>query len=194
MKKIFFLLATAVTLTARTDAQVILAALDDENNRDNKFESDLSKEKKEERRELRKERSKEVSYMSIQNFQGDFPGITPTQWKWIDNFDEATFVKDGQTMSAFYDFEGKLVGTTQDKTFADLPPIAQKYINDKYQGYTPTGVIFYDDNEFNENNMILYNNEYSDEDSYFVEMQKGNERIVLHVKLNGDVLYYTTLK
>ena len=198
MKKIFALLATAIILTAKADAQVVLAALEDDNSTDSNLSatlsSNLNKSKKEERREERRERDSQASYMSIQSFHTDFPGIEPMQWKWIDNYDEATFTKDRKTMSAFYDWDGKLVGTTEHKTFADLPLDAQKYIDQKYKEYTPKAVIFYDDNEFNETNMVMYNYEFSDEDSYFVELQKGNDNIVLHVKMNGDVLYYTSLK
>ena len=55
MKKIFALLATAIILTSKADAQVVLAALEDDNSTDSNLSatlsSNLNKSKKEERKD-----------------------------------------------------------------------------------------------------------------------------------------------
>lgn len=86
------------------------------------------------------------------------------------------------------------MGTTQNKTFEDLPPRAQKIIEERYKAYTPGDVTFYDDNEQNETDMILYGNQFADKDSYFVELTGGAKKIVLQVFMNGDVAYYIRLR
>ncbi|MBC7935064.1 MAG: hypothetical protein H7Y86_06865 [Rhizobacter sp.] len=193
MKKLFFLSAAAIVLTATVNAQVTQASLKSEIQIDKKVESNIKKEKKEARKELRKLKGKEVSYQAKQAFAIDFAGVTSISTERLDNFDEFTFSKDGQTMSAFYDFDSKLVGTTTKKSFSDLPAKAQKYIGEKYAGYTPVDVLMYDDNEFNETDMVLFGYQFDDEDSYFVELEKDNKKIVVQVGMDGGVSYFTRL-
>ena len=42
--------------------------------------------------------------------------------------------------------------------------------------------------------MTLYGTQFDDEDSYFVEMQKGDKKIVLKVKMDGEVFFFKQLK
>jgi len=196
MKKLFFLPAATFILAATVNAQTN----DDPAKNDmartdiGKSGSLMKKEKKEERQELRKLKGNEASYQAKQAFYRDFGNIPVSQWERLDNFDEATFIKDGQAMSAFYDYDAQLVGTTADKTFTDLPAAAQKYIDKKYSDYSIGDVLFYDDNELNETDMILYNTQFDDKDSYFVELKKDNKKIVLQVTMDGEVSYFTRLK
>lgn len=194
MKKIFFLSALAVILVTSVYAQTEATALKTEIKVDKKANANIKKEKKEERKALRKLEGNEVSYKTKQAFQSDFRGVTAPKWKRLPNFDEATFSKDGNMISTFYDYDSKLVGTTQKKSFSDLPVKARKYIAEKYKGYTPGDVLFFDDNESNETDMILYDIQFDDEDSYFAEIQKDSKKIVLRIDMNGDVQFYTNLK
>lgn len=186
MKKLIIMSATVFMLAVTANAQAIPVSLK------SGIKTDKN-EKKAERKELRKLEGTEVSYQSKQAFYEDFGNITPISSERLDNFDEFTFRKDGNVISAFYDADSKLVGTTQSKQFTDLPASAQKMINKKYAGYTPLAVVFYDDNEFNETDMILYDMQFDDEDSYFVELKKDNKEIVLQVKMDGEVFYFTRL-
>jgi hypothetical protein len=111
----------------------------------------------------------------------------------MDNLTVATFMQDGQTKCAYYDYNNELVATTMDMAFSDLPVKAQKIINKKFSDYEVAQVMFYDDNEFNETDFVIFGEPFQDEDSYFVELLKGSERIVLHVYLNGDVSFFKKL-
>lgn len=164
MKKLFFLSAAAVLLTATVDAQITQTSL-----------------------------KGEVNYQSKQAFAFDFPDVTVTSTGRMGGFDKFTFTKDGQTISAFYDWDSELLGITQNKTFADLPVRAQKIIGEKYAEYQPTDVLFYDDNEQNDLDMILYGLP-ANKDGYFVELQKDTKKIVVQVDMDGEVLYYDRLK
>ena len=42
--------------------------------------------------------------------------------------------------------------------------------------------------------MVLYNQQFMDNNNYFVEMKSENKRIVLRVNMEGDVFYFTQTK
>lgn len=149
--------------------------------------------RKETRQALRILKGSEVSFFSKQQFYQDFGNVPVSNWERNANFDEATFKQNGKTYTAFYDDNSQLVGTTSEKAFTDLPMKAQEYINKKYDGYKVTDVLFYNDNELNETDMVLYNIQFDDIDSYFVELKKDNKSIVLQVSPKGDVDFFTTI-
>lgn len=155
---------------------------------------ETKKEAKAERVPLKKLEGTTVSPVAQRNFTSDFKDAKNVEWKRVDTFDKASFTtKEGQKMSAFYDFEGNLVGTTQFKTFADVPENAQKEIKKSYKDYTIGSVVFYDDNENNDTDMILYGTQFEDQDNYFVELSKGTNKIVLQVDMRGEVFFFKKL-
>jgi len=151
------------------------------------------KELKTERAALRKPEGSDVGLQTRNSFYADFAEIPNVKWKRIDNFDEARFIKDGKEMTAFYDDDSKLVGTTQNKTFVDVPAKGQKEIKAKYKDYMVGPVVFFDDNEVNETDMIMYGFQFDDEDNYFVELTKGNSKIVVRVNAAGMVYFFKEL-
>jgi hypothetical protein len=155
---------------------------------------ETKKEAKAERVALKKLEGSNVSMVAKDEFNSDFKDAKNVEWKRIGTFDKASFTnKDGQKMSAFYDIDGNLVGTTQFKTFADLPETGQKEIKKMYKDYTIDQVVFYDDNENNETDMIIYGEQFEDADNYFVEMTKATSKIVLQVNTTGDVFFFKQL-
>jgi hypothetical protein len=148
------------------------------------------KESKTERKELRKLEGNVVDVRSKNAFITNFGNVPDVNWKRTNNFDEATFTKDGKKMTSFFDFDSNLVGTTVVKSFADLPSDAQKEVKLKYKDYKIGPVILYDDNEANDTDMILYDTQFDDADNYFVELSKGNEKTVLRVNTDGVVFFF----
>lgn len=201
MKKLFLLIAAPFMMTATVNAQTnaaylkkATATVTKDIRHDKQVEKKMKREERQERRKLRKLEGKEVSYQSKQAFATDFGNIKPISSERLDNFDEFTFTtKKGITKSAYYDADSKLVGTVEDKTLADLPSAAQKVIRDQYKDYTPGDVILFDSNEPNISDMILYGLQFESMDSYFVELKKPGEKIVLQVKMNGEVSFFTQL-
>lgn len=151
------------------------------------------KELKTERKELRKLERTEVGTISKNSFYEAFGDVPNVKWRSSAYYDEATFTKDGHEMTAFFDFDEKLVGTTTVKTFADVPARGQKAIKTKYKDYTVGPVIFYDDNEFNDTDMMLYGLQFEDEDNYFVELTKENSKIVVRVNAAGEMFFFKKL-
>jgi hypothetical protein len=194
MKNSILLFIAILAVSTIANGQVDPNAIKKDIKNINKEESVLKKEKKEERKELRKLNGMEVSYQAKQQFLIDFDKATDIKWERTPYYDEATFTNDGKTLKAYYDEQAKLVGTSAIVTFADLPEKAQKYINEKYKSYNKGAVIFFDDNEYNETDMLLYSLQFDDEDSYFVELTKGTNKIVVHVSKAGEVFFFKELQ
>jgi len=153
----------------------------------------LSKAQKEENRSIRKEKeAAEPNYTTEQNFLVDFPGATNVSWK-INGFEEAIFTMNGKEMKAFYDYNNELIGTTSAANYFDMPEIARKYIEKHYKDYTTSQVILFDDNEYNDTDMMLYGNQFEDKDNYFVELSNNNRKIVLQVNMEGLVTFFKDL-
>jgi hypothetical protein len=155
--------------------------------------TETKKEQKAGRVALKNLEGTNVSAMSKNNFTVDFGSLPNVQWKRVGTYDEATFMKDGKEVKAFYDFDAHLVGTTQHVTFADVPAQGQKEIKNNYKDYKIESVIFFDDNEANETDMILYGVQFDDEDNYFVELSKGSKKIMVHVISSGEVFFFKEL-
>lgn len=151
------------------------------------------KEQKTDRVPLKKLEGTTVSETAKNSFIADFANATNVKWERSGTFDEAAFDKDGQKLTAFYDSNGKLVGTTSSKTFADLPIKGQQEIKARYKDYSVGQVIFFDDNETNDTDMILWATQFDDEDLYFVEMTKGTSKIILKIDPAGFVSLFNKL-
>lgn len=134
-----------------------------------------------------------VNTLSIDNFEAQFGDLPNVHWKITNGFDEAVFMLNGKEMQAFYDTDGQFVGTTQSKTFSDLPAEGQKEIRSLYDGYKTGAVIFFKDNEINVTQMIMYGIEFGNSDNYFVELTKGSSRIVVKVDMLGNVTFFKEL-
>jgi hypothetical protein len=194
MKKV--LLLTVITLICETvvNAQTEKAALKNDIARIEKQEIVLNKEKQEAKLELRKLNGKEVGSQAKQQLMIDFGTTADTNWERTTHYDEATFMKDGKTLTAFYDYDSKLVGTTTNKTFSDLPVIAQQFINENYKSYNVGDILEYDDNGLIRSGMMFFNQDFTDVDSYFVELKNDNKKIVVQVNMAGTVSYFTRLR
>lgn len=190
MKKYAVLSATAFVFSIASFAQA-----DNATDQGLTGNSRLSRqERKEERRSLRKQLADDVSYFAEQAFYHDFGNLPNVSWRHENGFDIASFESGGVAQSAFYDREAELTGTTMRKSFFDLPEAAQQYINKKYPDYAITGVVFFDDNEANATDMILYDQQFDDADNYFVELSKDGKNIVLQSDMRGNVQFFTELK
>ena len=154
---------------------------------------ETKKEQKAARVPLKKLEGNVVSDEAKKNFILDFSDVKDAQWKRSGTFDEVTFTKDHKQLTAYYDSGGMLVGTTSAREFSDLPDKGRQEIKSKYKDYTVNQVIFYDDNESNPTDMILWATQFDDEDLYFVELAKGINKIVVMVTPAGKVSMFKQL-
>ena len=134
-----------------------------------------------------------ISFESEDNFAIDYPKVSDVAWEKTGSFDQVNFVSDGQKMSAYYDMDGNLVGTTTKKALTDLPEKAQKMLQDKYADYAVGPIIFFRDNDLHDANMVLWATEFDSQDLYFAELVKGGDKIVVEITPSGDVSYFTKI-
>jgi hypothetical protein len=194
MKKLLIMSAITFAAISGGKGQTIDQLAINDTHNGNMEVSEFKMNKHEYKKDLRKLNNSEVSFFSKEHFYEDFGYIPDAEWTKSPNFDEVTFTLNGHELTAFYDDNSSLVGTTSEKAFSDLPLNAQNYINKKYGDYTVKDVLFYDDNEMNSSDMVLYDLEFNDPDSYFVELQKDNKDIILQVPLSGSVNFFKALK
>ena len=190
MKKLFILSAAALLAGYNLQAQNQEVAIRKNEKMLTRQEKSIHQEKKADRKELKELKGQEVSYVAKEQFYRDFGDVSAT-WRRETPYDIATFTKDGVLQSAYYDADAQLVGTTLQKTYADLPAKAKETIAKKYKGYAADAVIYFDDNEYNDTDMILYGQQFDDEDNYFVELIKGTKKIVLKSNMAGDVSFFS---
>ena len=194
MKKIIVVSSVLMLFAGAGRAQTEEASVKQDIANLQKNESMIKKEKKQDKKELRKLEGKEVNYQSRVQFSIDFGNVPAREWVRTANFDEATFMKDGQEMKAYYDADVKLVGTTTIKSFDNLPANAQKFIAKNYPGYSKEQVILFDDNELSETDMMLFNLQFDDADNYFIELKKDARSIILKVDMRGVVSFFKELR
>jgi hypothetical protein len=96
-------------------------------------------------------------------------------------------------LKAYYDADGQLVGTTQFKKFEDLPDKGQKIIHHKFKGYEVGQILFFNNNDINRSPMLLWGTEIVDKSSYFVELVKGSDKLVVYVDPGGNVSVFKNL-
>ena len=155
--------------------------------------------KKDIRKERRVDNRTQVGYLTRERFAEDFPDAKNVYFLRTKDFDQVSFVtskEDKQVLKAYkayYDAESQLVGTTQNKTYADLPEHSQKQIQKQYAGYKIVDVIKFVDNGENETDMTLFNSPFDDSDAYFVELSNANKKIVVKVDEAGNVSYFKDL-
>ena len=188
MKKFLLCSAAAVVVTTAIQAQTSAPVVKQDLKTLRQQEHAISHEVKSDKKELKRLEGSEVSYPSKMAFNRDFGNLPGVAWKRGAFYDEATFTnQQGKKVTAYYDYDSELVGTTMHQKFSDLPASAQAYINKKYAGYDRQEVIFFDDNEPNYTDMMLYGSRFDDADNYFVALKKDSQRIILQVDRTGGV-------
>jgi hypothetical protein len=146
-----------------------------------------------EKKESKKQRLSKIISLATGEFNEEFGPKPNVKCKQIGFLYRASFKKEGQHFKVYYDEQAKQVGPVVHKSFVDLPATAQEYIHSNYKGYETKEVLYFDDNELNETDMILYGKQFDDFDSYFVELKKGHKKIVLRINPPGEVSFFKQL-
>jgi len=157
MKKLFITAVTAITLsvTAFAADRVTSVATGEEN----------------------------ITYAALSHFNADFRSATNPAWTVTANCQKVVFTLDGAKLTAFYNFEGEYLGSTQDVAYSTIPATAQKKIATDYAGYTPGQVIKYENFDTD-----------AAEPAYFVELKKDKTTILVKVTPEGYVSFFKKVK
>ena len=194
MKKFCIISAVSLFLASSVMAQEIdlsIRSYPASENQNNVSDPSVSVNKK---RDLTESELKNFSSQTRAAFYSDFGFIPISNWEVTDQFDKISFMKSNVLYTAYYDSNSELVGTISNASVEDLPAHALQDINKKYKGYSVGDVVFYDDNESNQTDMMYYGQQFDDEDKYFVELQNDKEKIVVQVNTVGEVSFFRTLK
>lgn len=124
-----------------------------------------------------KEKEK-VSGYTKSTFNSHFTGAENVTWSSSARFQKATFTKNGKTMTAFYDGQNELVGTTQLVNITDLDPVAIKNLVKNYPNYQMGEIIKYSGNTV----------------VYYVNLKNETENFLVEITPAMAVRFFKTLK
>lgn len=198
MRKVLFITAIALyfvgssTIFAQNERQELKLkkAIDSIS----KLELSLHKQKKNLKKEIHELESHDVNRLTQKQFAIDFSDIKDVIWHKLEYCDKATFLNNGCLTKAYYNASHELMGTTTHKTLADLPEKAQAKINDEYGDYEKSHVIYYDASDIVNSEIVIYDREYSEPDSYYIELTKNDSEVVLGFNNQGKLIFNKKIK
>ena len=82
-----------------------------------------------------------VSSKALKSFQTTFTQATEAEWTVTENYYKVQFLLNGQTISAFYNEEGKLISVTRNISSLQLPIILQTELKKDYSNYWITDLF-----------------------------------------------------
>ena len=82
-----------------------------------------------------------VSAKALKSFQTTFAQATEAEWTVTENYYKVQFLLNGQTISAFYNDEGKLITVTRNISSLQLPIILQTELKKEYNNYWITDLF-----------------------------------------------------
>lgn len=187
---------SAFMFTSIADAQTT-GSNPDITNQFKQDQKDLNHDKKM-MREVREEKRqiKELNNIpeTIMNkFNLNFPNAKDVAWSVPADYVQVDFTLKNKHKEAYYDYNNHLIGMSHFLSYDALPAKSRDRIAKDYKGYTPVKTMFYDDNEDNDLNMVLFG-QMLPKDSYFVQLKKGSKNIVLQVDTDGEVSFFSDMQ
>ena len=82
-----------------------------------------------------------VSPKALKSFEKTFTNATEVAWTITENYYKVEFLLSGQTINAFYNEEGKLIGVSRNISSLQLPIILQAAIKKEYGNYWITDLF-----------------------------------------------------
>lgn len=120
-----------------------------------------------------------VSYSVINQFKADFKDAKSVTWTITENCQKAEFVLNGVKRTAFYNFSGDFMGTTERINYSSVSERAQKEIAAKYKGYEVGDVIKL---------------QTDDTTQIFVDLKSDKEEILVRVAPTSAVSFFQQVK
>ncbi|RVT97261.1 hypothetical protein EOD41_19040 [Mucilaginibacter limnophilus] len=120
-----------------------------------------------------------VSYSVINQFKADFRDAKNVTWTITDNCQKAEFILNGVKTTAFYNFSGDFMGTTERVAYSAVSERAQKEIAAKYKGYAVGDVIKLQTTESTQ---------------LFVDLKNDKEEVLVRVSPTSTVSFFQQVK
>jgi len=86
-------------------------------------------------------RAADVSPKALKSFETTFATAKEASWTVTETFYKVQFMLNDQTLTAFYNYEGKLLGVTRNISSLNLPIILQTELKKTYSNYWITDLF-----------------------------------------------------
>lgn len=116
-----------------------------------------------------------VSAEALKSFAKDFAGAENVSWSTGKASYKATFVYNSQHVTAYYNFEGNLMGLTRNISSLDLPLGLQTGLKKNYKGYWISDLFEVSNQEGT---------------NYYITLEKADETLVLEAGALGKWTVY----
>lgn len=126
--------------------------------------------------------NKKIRYNGSSHFNEVFSHVSDVLWSTDGKIEKAVFMENGIKNEVFYTNQGELIGKSTTFAFDKLPKMALQTITTKYT--YPTYEL---------EDCIAFENSDGDV-SYFIAMNKNNERLVLEISQYGVVSLFSKEK
>ncbi len=118
-----------------------------------------------------------ISLTVMNRFRQEFGAVPDVKWEKSNSFAKATFTKDRRKMTAWYNKDARLVGTSSAKTFKDMPGQLQEKILSAYNDYYVVSVLGLDS---------MRGNRPNGAQNWLVELSDGTAKIIVRVNVAGE--------
>jgi hypothetical protein len=118
-----------------------------------------------------------ISSSVKKRFQQDFGSFAVVKWEKSGSYAKGTFNRNGSAVSAWYDKDAKLVGTSSARSFSDMPGKAREKINSVYSDYHVVSVQGFDS---------VRGNKSIGAPNWLVELSDGTAKIIVKVNTSGE--------
>lgn len=136
--------------------------------------------------------SNKVSSSTIRKFNQDFGALSNVVWEKSKSLSKAAFILNGCRMTAYYNSNAKLVGTTSSKSVADMPDLAQSKLKSMYKDYSIVSVVLFDNDGTNKAE-ILKNGRVFQNGNFLVSLAKGSKTIIVRLEVVGETYYFNQI-
>jgi hypothetical protein len=123
-----------------------------------------------------------ISTKVSEHFTASFSKAKNVSWNTNSKFDQVTFQLNNETLNAFYDKDGSLIGTSKSVNFEKLPKSALETLTTKYT---------YPNYQLKECIEFV---SATNEKNYYVSFDKKDEKIVLEITKSGVVSLFDRTK
>ena len=121
-----------------------------------------------------------VSPKALKSFQATFSNATEAAWTITENYYRVEFLLNGQTLHAFYNEEGRLIGASRNISSLQLPIILQTELKKEFSKYWITDLF-----EMSTNNGV----------EYYITIEDADTKTVLKSSLaSSSWMLYKKLK
>jgi hypothetical protein len=142
---------------------------------------------------LSADRGREENSIDRINLAAEFGNIADADWSSKGNYSEATFYKNGNLLTTYFNHQGEIIGTTAEKKFTELPVSAQRVISSRYKDYKISNVIYFEDYRAEDTDGLIYGVKFMFPGNYFLEMTNADRKLILEVNPMGEVFVYKNL-